>query len=338
VVWRAIWEDYETETSSGVFKVNIMLSIAQAEAQRTSERIKAINDYKRETGKFVGGRVPWGYKNVGSDVVKDADEQANVEGFFKLYLETFSISALIDYTKSLGRQHNRRQIKRYLTYDYYYGEHNGYKIDPYISIDEHNLIIKSIDGRRSRNCEGTTGRVYIFAGLIKCAKCGKIMGGHTEVKHYGGKLHERKGYLCRRNLSKLCDNTSNPRESKIESYLLEHIDEDIRKHNDMMIQEQETVNTDKQIKALKQRIKRVGDRYEEDEISRDQYIAKKEDLLRQIKALEYAKPAKVKPLPKDWKDIYSTLDLTHKREFWASFISEIVYTDKNTPPIIHYLD
>ena len=42
---RAIWEDYETETSAGVFKVNIMLSVAQSEADMTSERIKAVNDF-----------------------------------------------------------------------------------------------------------------------------------------------------------------------------------------------------------------------------------------------------------------------------------------------------
>ena len=45
VPWRAIWEDYETETSAGVFKVNIMLSVAQAESDRTSERIKAVLEY-----------------------------------------------------------------------------------------------------------------------------------------------------------------------------------------------------------------------------------------------------------------------------------------------------
>lgn len=40
VPWRAIWEDYETETSQGIFKVNIMLSVAQAEVDRDSEIIR----------------------------------------------------------------------------------------------------------------------------------------------------------------------------------------------------------------------------------------------------------------------------------------------------------
>lgn len=36
--WRAILEDYNTETADGTLKFNIMLSVAQNEAERTSER------------------------------------------------------------------------------------------------------------------------------------------------------------------------------------------------------------------------------------------------------------------------------------------------------------
>ena len=38
VHWQTVLEDYETITSSGQFKVNIMLSVAQNEADRTSEK------------------------------------------------------------------------------------------------------------------------------------------------------------------------------------------------------------------------------------------------------------------------------------------------------------
>ena len=42
VDWKTIQEDYDTSTASGRLKVNIMLSVAQDEADRTSERIKAV--------------------------------------------------------------------------------------------------------------------------------------------------------------------------------------------------------------------------------------------------------------------------------------------------------
>ena len=42
VDWKAINEEYDTSTASGRLYVNIKLSIAQDEADRTSERVKAI--------------------------------------------------------------------------------------------------------------------------------------------------------------------------------------------------------------------------------------------------------------------------------------------------------
>jgi DNA invertase Pin-like site-specific DNA recombinase len=338
VPWRAIWEDYETETSAGVFKVNIMLSIAQAEAQRTSERIKAVNEYKRETGKFVGGRAPWGYLNKGSTLVKDETEKAHVEEFFRIYLDTFSIYRAMDYLHSIGMNHNRTQVKRWLKMDYYHGEHGGYTFEPYISKEEHERILKSIENRRTRNCKAT-GRVYIFGGLIRCPACGAIMGGHTEIKRRkDGSTYERKEYICFHALSKLCPNKAQPTEAQIEAFLLKSIDEDIKKHNELVIETSETADTEKQIKALSQRLKRVGDRYEEGEIDRAQYLAKKEDLQKQIKALEFVKPAIVAPLPSDWQDAYTSLDLQRKKDFWGAFISEIAYTGKHSDPIIHYLE
>ena len=48
VVWKAIQEDYDTSTASGRLKINIMLSVAQDEADRDSERIRTVMAAKRE--------------------------------------------------------------------------------------------------------------------------------------------------------------------------------------------------------------------------------------------------------------------------------------------------
>lgn len=66
---RAIWEDYETETSAGVFKVNIMLSIAQAESDRTSERIRAVNEYRKSQGYIIVGKMPLGYIRTSASTI-----------------------------------------------------------------------------------------------------------------------------------------------------------------------------------------------------------------------------------------------------------------------------
>lgn len=60
--WRAILEDYNTETADGTLKVNIMLSVAQNEAERTSERIKFVFADKVRRGEPITGSLPMGYR------------------------------------------------------------------------------------------------------------------------------------------------------------------------------------------------------------------------------------------------------------------------------------
>ena len=60
VAWIAIHEDYETLTASGRMKVNIMLSVAENEADRTSERIKAVFDHKVALGQPITNALPLG--------------------------------------------------------------------------------------------------------------------------------------------------------------------------------------------------------------------------------------------------------------------------------------
>lgn len=62
VDWKTIHEDYDTSTASGRLKINIMLSVAQDEADRTSERIKAVFASKMERQEPCVGRLPTGYK------------------------------------------------------------------------------------------------------------------------------------------------------------------------------------------------------------------------------------------------------------------------------------
>ena len=71
VSWQATQEDYETTTASGRLKVNIMLSVAQDEADRTSERIKFVFEGKRARLEPLTGNIPFGYKIEGKAFKKD---------------------------------------------------------------------------------------------------------------------------------------------------------------------------------------------------------------------------------------------------------------------------
>lgn len=62
VAWQATMEDYNTATADGRLKVNIMLSVAENEADRTSERIKFIFNSKLQKKEVFFPKVPLEYK------------------------------------------------------------------------------------------------------------------------------------------------------------------------------------------------------------------------------------------------------------------------------------
>ena len=90
VAWRAIQEDYETETASGRLKVNLMLAIAQDEADRTSERVRAVFQRKREKGLATTGSVPIGVKIEDGRYVP-SEEAETARHIFKTYISTRSL-------------------------------------------------------------------------------------------------------------------------------------------------------------------------------------------------------------------------------------------------------
>jgi len=100
VAWKTIKEDYETETSSGRLKVNIMLSVAQDEADRTSDRIKAVLETKRQKKEVLNGNKPTGYIIEGKKFIKDPDKEEMLNDFYKKFLECGGIGETQDYIQN----------------------------------------------------------------------------------------------------------------------------------------------------------------------------------------------------------------------------------------------
>ena len=71
VSWKTIYEDYDTSTAAGRLKINIMLAVAQDEADRASERIKKVLDAKKDRNEVCTGHLPKGYKIEGKFAVID---------------------------------------------------------------------------------------------------------------------------------------------------------------------------------------------------------------------------------------------------------------------------
>ena len=327
VPWRAIWEDYETETSSGIFKVNIMLSVAQAESDRTSERIKAVNEYRRARGDFVGGRPPMGYLVKGPKLVIDPDKQKGVSAVFETYLATMSPMEAMTAGRSHGLNIDSESVRGVLRHPAYAGDCRGHRCDPYITPEQHQQIVASLDARTRR--PKMPYRVFLFAGLLRCGSCGGLLGGRTTFyTTVTDERHEYKYYKCKnRYLRKSCVGCS-VSERKMEKFLLEHMEESLNTLRVARLESRQDnlEDTQKAIAALKARLTRVGDRYEDGDMGWDEYRMKRDAIKAEIDTLEQQiAPIRALPeLPESWRETYLALDETHKKAFWRKTIDKVV--------------
>jgi len=122
VAWKCTNESYDTITANGRLNLNIKLSIAQDEADRTGERIKDINAMKVAKGEVISGTIPFGYSikdkrlvpNDQAEIAKAVFEHYNTYGSlaktihylqdkYNIYREGSSIRAMLRNTKYIGQ-------------------------------------------------------------------------------------------------------------------------------------------------------------------------------------------------------------------------------------------
>lgn len=325
IPWKAIWEDYETVTSSGQFKVNIMLSIAQAEADRTSERIKAVNDFKRASGHYVGGKAPTGYHITGKDLVIDESKRMAVSLFFDELLSSFDIARAVNVLHTNGVMITRETATRMIKNPTYSGETaSGYKCPAYITSDQQNLIIDKMCMKHTR-IPKDHNRVYLFAGLIRCPVCGGAMSGRFRSIKGPNKKYYSNYYQCNKARNMICSNSRSVSERKIEKYLLSNVDQNLRTFISDSYLSVSSSDHSAEISKLEAKLKRVGVRYEDGDISTEEYREKRNSIRSSIAELRSRSVITriPEPLPEGWDDIYADLDAPHRKMFWANVLSKI---------------
>lgn len=333
VPWRAIWEDYETETSAGVFKVNIMLSVAQAEADRTSERIKSVLDYKRQQGDYVGC-VPAGYIRKDGKLYKDETRAREIELMFEAYFNTQSVYKTVAVLDAAGYTTTRSTVTRRLKNKLYAG---GDGIcEPYISDEQHAQVLRFLADRvrepKNKNIE------YMFAGLIRCKYCGCTLDSKAQRNiHADGSVVPCKYYICRGTANIKKHNFQvQISEANLERFLVSNIVSLVDGYNVEVDLKNEAACDMQQIKKLKARLDRVGVRFEVGDLSVDEYKEKRQELLAEIaKAEGSARTLRQVVMPSSWRDMYDELDVMHRRAFWKSIISrvEVSRENKNAPDV-----
>lgn len=327
VSWKTIYEDYDTSTATGRLKINIMLAVAQDEADRASERIKKVLDAKKDRNEVCTGNLPKGYKKEGKFAVIDKGAEPIMRRFFSTFLETGAITKAMDAVPELNL--NYKTASAILNNTAYMGKWNGLTLPPYLTQQEFQRVQEL---RRRVTRKSPYNRIYLFSGLTVCGECGRRMTGHPTTLKDGTCVYK---YLCQGAKQRRgCDNGLVVREQDIENYFMSSIDEQIQIKLKAKAQHAPKINTDAQIKAIQKKLAKLSELYIDDMISKPDYSKKYAELTEQVEALKQTQvqsraPEEVADLfAPGWQDIYKNLTRENKRAFWKLKIKEIrLYKD-----------
>ena len=311
VAWKAIHEDYETVTAAGRLKVNIMLAVAQDEADRTSERVKAVFAEKRKKGLAVNGRVPPGLSCT-DGVISPNEDAPKVRELFDLYIATRTLRTVLLATKDiLGRQYSNRGLKQLLTNDKYRGT--------VIPEDVYDAVQTIIETRATRTVR--SDRVYLFSGIVKCPVCGKKLTVRRNLWHGIEYIYYRCDYYSRNHT---CSWAGGIREDRLEDYLVKHIVSSVKGYNLRMERKQKKpVN----VANIQKKLDKLTDLYLDDAISKEDYDSRSAPLRDAIKSAKSApKPVNTQEIVAAL-DVYPSLSKHAQKAFWSALLRTVTPTD-----------
>jgi site-specific DNA recombinase len=337
VDWRTIYENYDTATASGRLHINIMLSIAQDEADRTSERIKAVFENKRARGETPANKAPLGYRIENSKLrIDEATKQIALD-IFRHYDIHHSVMGCV---RMVRERHNYTiydySIRRMLENRIYIGEFRGHRgfCEPLVEYDLFDRIQRCREVRVYRN-QLANGRVYLFSSLIYCKECGRIMSACSTAQKQKPRPREYHYYRCKEAVNHhRCLHCRRINETVLEEYLLNLLVPELEQK---IILREQKVNAGKDYKTsaanIKKRMERLKDLYLDDLLNKDTYRQEYSALTEQLTSTEAAlakSPRKSGQITViKLGAVYSSMSLRERKAFWLGIIDRIIIDREN---------
>lgn len=292
VSWRAIWDDMDTESAGGRLKLNLWLAISQDEADRTSERIKAVFAEKARKGLPVTGSVPRGVSIENGKYVANEDAP-KVKEMFERYIATRSLMDVSRFAELSVR-----------------GVHYALRNHRYVEVGIVTQgMFDTVQGILSTRAQRKpkTDRVYLFAGIISCPYCGKKLSS----AFVNGNTY----YRCGRQFEGRCQGYE-VNEKRVEMFLLEHL-----------IPEMEVKVRNKKrpadVAGLKKRRDKLTDLYLYDLIDRAKYEEEYRAVTKAIEESEAQRDVSTVEVM-SVLEAYETLSKEAKKAFWSALLKSIV--------------
>jgi len=355
VSWTAVSQPFfDTTTAHGRAFVAQSMTWAELEAQNDSERILSVFDNKVKNGEVISGTAPLGYSIVNKHLEPNADA-GKVVKMFEHYRANANIRALQRYgSDELGIVRSHHQFKRIIKNTKYKGEFRDNKnyCPPLVSAemwDECNRLL-------SRNQRMNKVYDYVFAGLIRCGECGRMMAAATATKYRNGVkvapkvveggrvMYKYPSYRCVAKMNgRRCIATKQYYETTIEKRVLARIKDDLKDY----IANYETsiapaVDYEAKRRAVERKLDRLKELFVNDLITLDEYKADKSQYEEALAAIPSEAPRYrdlshlQKVLDMDIEAVYGRMDALKKNQFWRSFI-DVIILDNNHNMEIKFL-
>lgn len=344
VGWTAIWEPiYDTTTPQGRLIVNQMMSIAQFEAENTGQRIRQVQSYKLSQKEVISGTTTAGYRIENKHLVPD-ENAPYVREAFEMYSACGNLNEVMrEYGLKYGMPGTKPAFRRMLMSPLYKGEHYTGVKDFCPAIVPPDLW-EDVQRKLKMNVKVSQKQVYIFSGLLRCAECGRTMGGNTRRRQRGNCYTETHQYRCTGYYARMprqCINRKVAAESVTERYLIEHIKPMIRDRilqYEVMEKSQGRERLPERIAATEKKIDRLKNLYIEGLIELDAYKADRAALIAQMEDLQ--RKAAERPtegteglkrlLKSDVWELYADFTPEEKRRFWRGIIKKIEFSADRT--------
>ena len=333
VTWKAVKEDYTTATSDGRLKINIWLSIAENEADRTSDRIKDVFNSKimRKEAIIPAQNAPLGYTVMEIDgvkrMVKDEETREIAEYFFNLALTASIRQAILQTESRFGIHREHKSWYNMCHNEMYMGRYKGIEdyCEPYLTPSQFCEVSKYKGTRKAKD-----NRAYLFSGLIICPVCNRRMTGKFTNSGSGKEFYY---YRCTNIITKRCE-VKTLSEKKAEKFVLENIKTELEKF--ILSHEVEQPKTPKKKSdstKLKEQLRRVNVSYQAGNMEDNEYLAETKRIKAMIEKATREEnqdgtvdvSALKEFLNSGFEEIYDALEKEEKQRLWRSVIDELVY-------------
>lgn len=232
-------EQFDTSNAVGEAMLKIILVFAELERQMTSERVTAVMLSRANNGQWNGGRVPYGYSYNKEEKLFSLNPEENriYNKICDTYEQYQSVLYVVRHLNDLGvrtrggKEWTTTGVYKILTNPFYTGDYlyNVHKdgrgkdkrdADEWVRIENHH--VPSISHERfdriqfvlKRNKRGGVPdgetyikkNIHIFAGLLRCAKCGSNMSATLDRRRADGWRPSIYACAKHRNNASVCSN------------------------------------------------------------------------------------------------------------------------------------